>query len=111
MPCCCRVKLGKFKAADKGQLELYLRWLEQNEVHDGESPPIGLVLCADKSDEHVELLRLEDSGIRVAQYMTELPPKELLQKKLHDSIRLARERLAENDQEIRKIELQDDAQS
>jgi hypothetical protein len=53
-----------------------------------------LILCADKSEEHVELLRLEDSGIRVAQYLTELPPKELLEQRLHDSIRLARERLA-----------------
>jgi predicted nuclease of restriction endonuclease-like (RecB) superfamily len=88
------LKLGKFQAADKGQLELYLRWLERNEVHEGESTPIGLILCADKSEEHVELLRLEDSGIRVAQYLTELPPKELLEQRLHDSIRLARERLA-----------------
>lgn len=88
------LKLGKFQAADKGQLELYLRWLERNEVQDGEAAPIGLILCADKSEEHVELLRLEDSGIRVAQYMTELPPKKLLQQKLHDSIRLAQERLA-----------------
>ncbi len=91
------LKLGKFQAADKGQLELYLRWLEQNEVQDGEAAPIGLILCADKSEEHVELLRLEDSGIRVAQYMTELPPKKLLEQKLHDSIRLARERLAAGD--------------
>lgn len=56
--------------------------------------PIGLILCADKSDEHVELLRLEESGIRVAQYLTELPPKELLEQKLHRAIELAQERLA-----------------
>ncbi|TVS21126.1 MAG: DUF1016 family protein, partial [Planctomycetaceae bacterium] len=55
---------------------------------------IGLILCADKSDEHVELLRLEESGIRIAQYLTELPPKELLEQKLHRAIELARERLA-----------------
>ncbi len=86
------LKLGKFRAADKGQLELYLRWLQQNEVQQGEAAPIGLILCADKSEEHVELLRLEDSGIRVAQYLTELPPRELLEQKLHQSIQLARER-------------------
>ena len=62
----------------------------------GEEPPIGLILCADKSEEHVELLRLHASGIRVAQYLTELPPKKLLQKKLHQAIQLARERLALN---------------
>jgi predicted nuclease of restriction endonuclease-like (RecB) superfamily len=88
------LKLGKFQAADKGQMELYLRWLEAFEMQLGEEPPIGLVLCAGKTDEHVRLLRLEDSGIRVAQYLTEPPPQELLERKLHDMIRLARERLA-----------------
>jgi len=88
------LKLGKFQAADKGQMELYLRWLQKHDMQPGEEPPLGLILCADKSDEHVELLRLNDSGIRIAQYLTELPPKKLLEKKLHDSIRLARERLA-----------------
>ena len=92
------LKLGKFQAADKGQMELYLRWLQKHDIHPGEEPPLGLILCADKSDEHVELLQLNDSGIRVAQYLTELPPRKLLERKLHDSIRLAHERLvrAEN---------------
>jgi predicted nuclease of restriction endonuclease-like (RecB) superfamily len=88
------LKLGKFQAADKGQMELYLRWLEKHEMRPTEAPPIGLILCADKSEEHVELLRLEESGIRVAQYLTELPPRELLVRKLHDSIIRARERLS-----------------
>ena len=86
------LKLGKFQAADKGQMELYLRWLQKYDVHPGEEPPIGMILCADKSEEHVELLQLNESGIRVAQYLTELPPRALLEKKLHESIRLARER-------------------
>ena len=88
------LKLGKFQAEDKGQMELYLRWLERHEMHPGEEPPIGLILCADKSEEHVELLQLDKSGIRVARYLTELPPRELLEKKLHQSILIARERLA-----------------
>ena len=88
------MELGRFQAADKGQMELYLRWLDEHEMHPGEEPPIGLILCADKSDEHVKLLRLDSSGIRVAQYLTELPPRKVLEKKLHDAIRLARERLA-----------------
>ena len=89
------LKLGKFQAADKGQMELYLRWLEAHEQCEGEDPPLGLILCADKSEEHVRLLRLDDSGIRVAQYMTELPPRELLEKKLHDAIQLARQHIQE----------------
>jgi predicted nuclease of restriction endonuclease-like (RecB) superfamily len=95
------LKLGKFQAADKGQMELYLRWLEKHDVHPGEEPPLGLILCADKSDEHVELLRLHESGIRVARYLTELPPKRLLEQKLHESIGLARERLAREEQHRR----------
>lgn len=88
------LKLGKFQAADKGQMELYLRWLEKHEMQPGEESPIGLILCADKSEEHVELLRLEDSNIRVSRYLTELPSKELLEQKLHQAIALARERFA-----------------
>jgi predicted nuclease of restriction endonuclease-like (RecB) superfamily len=86
------LKLGKFEASHKGQMELYLRWLEVNEVQPGEEPPLGPILCAGKSDEHVELLKLDASGIRVASYLTELPPRELLKQKLHDAVRLARER-------------------
>ena len=88
------LKLGRFQAADKGQMELYLRWLQEHEARPDEEPPIGLILCADRSAEHVRLLRLEAAGIRVAQYLTELPPQEVLERKLHDAIRLAREQLA-----------------
>jgi predicted nuclease of restriction endonuclease-like (RecB) superfamily len=88
------LKLERFQAADKGQMELYLRWLERHERRPGEEAPLGLILCAEKSAEHVELLRLEESGIRVAEYLTELPPRILLEKKLEEAIRLARHRLA-----------------
>ncbi len=91
------LKLGRFQAGDKGQMELYLRWLDKNERQEHEEPPIGLILCAGKSSEHVELLRLGRSGIRVAAYMTELPPRDLLRKKLHDAVRLARARLEARD--------------
>lgn len=87
------LKLGKFQAADKGQMELYLRWLAKHEQHPHEEAPLGLILCAGKSDEYVELLQLEKTGIRVAEYLTELPPQELLRRKLHDAMRLASESL------------------
>jgi hypothetical protein len=86
------LKLGKFQAADKGQMELYLRWLEEHDQQPGEEPPIGLILCAGKSEEHVKLLRLDHSGIRVAAYLTELLPIELLEKKLHAAVLRAREK-------------------
>ena len=87
------LKLGKFKSEYKGQMELYLRWLEKYEVEPGENSPLGLILCAGKSEEHVELLHLQESGIRVAKYLTDLPPRELLEQKLHAAILMARERL------------------
>jgi precorrin-3B methylase len=88
------LKIGEFEAAYKGQMELYLRYLEKHEQVPGENTPVGLILCAGKSDEHVELLQLDKSNIRVADYLTLLPPKEVLQDKLHRSIALARQRLA-----------------
>ena len=75
-------------------MELYLRWLEKHERQPGEEPPLGLILCAGKSDEHVELLQLERSGIRVAEYLTKLPPREVLERRLHEALRAARERLS-----------------
>src|SRR3972149_4377065 len=89
------LKLRKFQAADKGQMELYLRWLEKYEQQRGEDSPIGLILCADKSEEQIKLLQLDKSGIRVAAYLTELPPRKVLQEKLHEAILLARARLEE----------------
>jgi predicted nuclease of restriction endonuclease-like (RecB) superfamily len=83
------LKLGDFKAADKGQMELYLRWLEKHEMQDGEEAPLGLILCADKSSEKIELLQLDQSGIHVASYLTELPPIEVLRSKLHESVQRA----------------------
>lgn len=71
-------------------VELYLRWLQKNEMSEGEDSPIGLILYAKKSEEEIELLELDKSGIHVAEYMTQLPPKELLQEKLHKAIERAR---------------------
>jgi predicted nuclease of restriction endonuclease-like (RecB) superfamily len=87
------LKLGDFKAADKGQMELYLRWLAKHEQEPGEAPPLGIILCSGKKQEQIELLELDASGIHVAEYLTSLPPKELLQQKLHDAIQRSRQRL------------------
>ncbi len=90
------LKLGKFQAADKGQMELYLRWLEKYEKREHENNPIGMILCADKSEQHVELLQLEKSNIRVAQYLTQLPNRELLEAKLLQAIQKAKARIEQN---------------
>ena len=87
------LKLGKFAPGDVGQMEFYLRWLKKHEMRPGEDEPLGLILCAEKSDERIELFELAKRGIRVGEYLTELPPKKLLEQKLHDSVRLAQARL------------------
>ena len=92
------LKIGEFEAAHKGQMELYLRYLEKYEQMEGESTPIGLILCTGKNQEHVELMRLDQSNIRVADYLTALPPREILEAKLHQSIALARQRFLVSDE-------------
>ncbi len=84
------LKLGSFDAAYKGQMELYLRWLDRYERRPGEEPPIGLILCSEKNREQIELLQLDRGEIRVAEYLVELPPREMLEAKLHEAIRLAK---------------------
>lgn len=88
------LKLGRFKAEFKGQMELYLRWLAKHEQEADENPPLGIILCAGKQQEQIELLELDNSGIHVAEYLTVLPSREALQAKLHQSIESARARLS-----------------
>jgi predicted nuclease of restriction endonuclease-like (RecB) superfamily len=92
------LKLGKFKAAYKGQMELYLRWLDKYEKQAGEETPLGLILCAEGGQEQIELLQLENAGIKVAEYLTELPDRELLKQKIHRELEIKRQ-LFENRKE------------
>lgn len=89
------LKIGDFEAADKGQMELYLNWLKRHESEPDEATPMGIILCAGKSAEHVELLEVEKSGIHVASYWTETLPKDLLRKKLHQAVATARALIGE----------------
>lgn len=93
------LKLGDFKAEYKGQMELYLRWLAKYDQEPDEAPPLGIILCSGKKREQIELLELNASGIHVAEYLTVLPPKEVLQAKLHEAITLSRARLENRGEE------------
>jgi len=88
------LKIGKFKAAYKGQMELYLKWLNRYEKEEGENAPIGLILCPESSREQIELLEMHKDGIVVAEYLTDLPPKDKLEEKLHSLFIEAKERIA-----------------
>jgi predicted nuclease of restriction endonuclease-like (RecB) superfamily len=87
------LKLGKFKAKYKGQMELYLKWLDKYEKQDGENSPIGLILCAESSREQIELLDMHKDGIMVAEYWTDLPPKKQFEEKIHLLLIEAKERI------------------
>ena len=87
------LKIGKFKAQYKGQMELYLKWLNRHEKQEGEEAPIGLILCTESSKEQIELLEMHKDGIMVAEYWTELPPKNVLEAKLHQAVIEAKERI------------------
>jgi predicted nuclease of restriction endonuclease-like (RecB) superfamily len=88
------LKLGDFKPADSGQVELYLRWLDRHERQPTEEAPLGISLCAGKKRETVEYLDLDARGIHVAEYLTELPPRKVLQERLHRALAAAKSRLA-----------------
>lgn len=88
------LKIDRFKAAHKGQMELYLNWLDKHERQADEAAPIGLILCTQAGTEQVELLNLQKDNIMVAEYWTELPPKAVLEEKLHTALIEIRARLA-----------------
>jgi predicted nuclease of restriction endonuclease-like (RecB) superfamily len=87
------LKQGSFRPEYKGQMELYLRWLARYEQEIGEEPPVGIILCAGKNTEQIELLEVGAAGIHVAEYLTVLPPPDILRQKLHEAIETARLRI------------------
>ncbi len=105
------LKAGPFKPDYKGQMELYLRWLDRNEREPHEEAPIGLILCSEAEPEEITLLGLNQGDIRVARYLTETLPPSLLEAKLREIIRLQREHLArrQNLQEDMSAGLQPEA--
>jgi predicted nuclease of restriction endonuclease-like (RecB) superfamily len=87
------LKIGKFKPSHKGQMELYLNWLNQYDRREGEETPIGLILCTDANRKVAELMELDKSGIAVAEYWTKLPPKEQFESKIQEIMTEGKERL------------------
>ncbi len=94
------LKLDKFRAEYKGQMELYLRYIEKYEMDEDENPPIGIILCAEKGKEQIELLFLPQDRIKVSEYLTKLPPKELFAEKLHKAVQTAQVELGAKSKKI-----------
>ena len=87
-------------------MELYLRWLEANEMEPGEESPLGLLLCTEGSEEQIELLQLDKAGIKVAKYLTELPSREVLQRQIQKSLKIAKarfENFIEDDESLEDV--------
>ena len=79
------LKAGKFKPEHIGQLNFYLEALDRDVKKEHENPSIGILLCKDKNNQVVEYsLSRNLSPTMVAEYRTQLPNKELLQRKLND---------------------------
>jgi predicted nuclease of restriction endonuclease-like (RecB) superfamily len=87
------LKVGEFKVAYKGQMELYLRWLDKYEREPEEASPLGIILCTGKKSEQIELLELDRSGIHVAEYLTALPPRAILIERLEQATRRAQRQI------------------
>jgi len=86
------LKIGTFTAADKGQMDLYLAWLKEHDWREGENEPVGLILCTSARRQHVELLlRHGPHRMKVAEYLTHLPDKRLLEERLKMYGRLLKE--------------------
>ena len=98
------LKLGAFKAHYKGQMELYLRWLDKHERQAGEEPPLGIILCAENRQEQVELLQLDATGIHVAEYLTVLPERQLLHERLQRAIDAAQKKYVDHTPSDRNLE-------
>jgi hypothetical protein len=61
-------------------------------MEPGEEPPLGLLLCTEGSEEQIELLQLDKAGIKVAKYLTELPPRHVLMQQIQKSLEAAKDR-------------------
>lgn len=104
------LKLEKFQPAHKGQMELYLRWLDKHDRAAGEEPPIGLILCATQDAEQVKLMDMDAANIRVAEYLAHIPDMKVLQAQLHRAVELARERAARTGLPLPVVEAPETAQ-
>lgn len=90
------LKIGEFEPENKGQVELYLKWLSKYEKQSWEEEPIAIILCSGKDNEVVELMELDKENIHVSEYWLQLPPRKILEEKLHKAIENAKNMIEVN---------------
>jgi len=73
------LKRGRFTHADAGQMHMYLNYAREHWTHEGENPPVGLILCSQK-DEAIARYALDGlpNKILAAEYRTVLPDEQLI---------------------------------
>ena len=81
------LKNDEFRHEYLGQLNAYVSYYKENEMHEGDNPPVGILLCTRKGEKMVEYaLAGMDNKLFVSTYMLQLPDKALLEKFLHDEL-------------------------
>jgi len=74
------LKLRKYCDSDSGQMNLFLNYYRENEMTEGDNPPIGIILCSDKSDALVKYTTTGmDDHLFVSKYLVKLPEKKVLE--------------------------------
>ena len=75
------LKIGSFDHADAGQMNVYLNYYREKEMIEGDNPPIGIILCAQKND---ALVHYATGGLSeqvfVSKYLVNLPKAEELKR-------------------------------
>ncbi len=77
------LKLGDMTHQDLGQMQMYVNYYTRELMNEGDNPPIGIVLCADKSDATVKYIMTEDNKqVLASRYMTYIPSEEEIKREL-----------------------------
>ena len=82
------LKTGDLTHQDIGQMQMYVNYYTREMMNEGDNPPIGIVLCADKSEQVVKYTLPKDNNqIFASKYQTYLPSKEELRQLIESSLK------------------------
>lgn len=94
------LKRGDLTHQDIGQMQMYVNYYTRELMEPGDNPPIGIVLCADKSDALVRYtLPLDNKQIYASKYMLYLPKEEDLQNEMKKQLGLLKDSALYNEDE------------
>ena len=98
------LKIRPFKHGDAGQMNFYLNWWKANATDEGDSPPIGIILCSDKESAAVEFATTGiDNKLFVSRYLTALPSAEKLRVFLEEDRERIESRMSSDPTDTKKL--------